>query len=98
MESTDTFPVVTVNFPDALCTKVGNHRTVTASGRTVREIIDALEQVYPGLRFHLCYETGDLRAFVNVFLDKENIRYLRGLDTLVTDGTTLRIMQSVAGG
>lgn len=98
MESTETQPIVIVSFPDALRAKVGNRRTVTACGQTVREIIDALEQAHPGLRFHLCYETGDLRPFVNIFLAHENIRYLQGLDTPVTDGATLHIMQSVAGG
>lgn len=91
-------PSVIVRFPDALRARVGNQRTVTASGRTIREIINALEQAYPGLQFHLCYETGELRPFVNIFLEKENIRYLRGLDTPVADGTTVHIFHSVAGG
>jgi molybdopterin converting factor small subunit len=98
MEPIDTQPVIVVSFPDALRAKVGNRKNVTASGQTVREIIHALDQAHPGLQFHLCYETGDLRPFVNIFLARENIRYLQGLDTPVTDGATLHIMQSVAGG
>lgn len=98
MELKNTPPTVTVSFPDALRAKVGNRKTVTTHGQTVREIIDTLEQAYPGLRFHLCYETGELRPFVNIFLARENIRYLQGLDSPVTDGATLHIMQSVAGG
>jgi molybdopterin synthase sulfur carrier subunit len=89
---------VTVVFPDALRAKVGNRRAVTVDGRTVREIIDALDRDFPGLRFNLCYETGELRPFVNIFLEKENIRYLQGLDTVVTTGATLHVLQSVAGG
>lgn len=69
-----------------------------ATGRTVREIIDALEHDFPGVRFNLCYETGELRPFVNIFLNRENIRYLQGLDTPVPNGATLHILQSVAGG
>ena len=98
MNLPDVGPVVTVFFPDALRAKVGNLRAVTVDGRTVREIIDALERDFPGLRFNLCYETGELRPFVNIFLEKENIRYLQGLDTVVTTGATLRVLQSVAGG
>jgi len=68
------------------------------AGRTIREIIDALDQNYPGLRFNLCHETGELRPFVNIFLNRENIRYLQDLDTPVTPGATVHILQSVAGG
>jgi len=98
MDASTTKPTITVTFPDALRKRVGNQKSVTASGHTVREIIDALEQDFPGLRFNLCYETGELRPFVNIFLNRENIRYLQGLDTLVFSGATLYILQSVAGG
>jgi molybdopterin synthase sulfur carrier subunit len=98
MNLADATPVVTVSFPGALREKVGNRRTVTAAGRTVREIIDALDRDFPGLKFNLCYETGELRSFVNIFVEKENIRYLEGLETAVTTGVTLHILQSVAGG
>ena len=93
-----TVPNVTVSLPNALRARAGNRRTVVATGRTVREIIAALDHDFPGLRFNLCYETGDLRSYVNIFLDRENIRYLDGLDTPVRDGATIHILQSVAGG
>ena len=64
----------------------------------MREIIDALERDYPGLRFNICHETGELRPFVNVFLDTEEVRYLQGLDTPVRPGATIHIIHSVAGG
>jgi len=98
MNLADATPVVTVSFPGALREKVGNRRPVAAAGRTVREIIDALDRDFPGLKFNLCYETGELRSFVNIFVEKENIRYLEGLETAVTTGVTLHILQSVAGG
>lgn len=98
MDSADAIPVANVSFPIALHTKIGNRETVRATGRTVREIIDALDQDYPGVRFNLCYETGELRPFVNIFLNRENIRYLQGLDTPVDSGAMLHIFPSVAGG
>ncbi len=91
-------PTVKVTIPHPLRSKVGNRQVVTASGHTVREIIDSLEQNFPGLQFSLCYETGELRPFVNIFLERENIRYLQGLDTPVTARATIHILQSVAGG
>jgi molybdopterin synthase sulfur carrier subunit len=89
---------ITVSFPGALRSKVGNRAFVAVTGRTVREIIDALERDFPGLRFNLCYETGELRPYVNVFLNRANVRYLQGLDTPVSPGATIHILQSVAGG
>jgi molybdopterin synthase sulfur carrier subunit len=91
-------PTVMVFLPSALRAKAGNCTAITVSGSTVREVIDALEHVYPGLRFQLCYESGELRPFVNIFLDQENIRYLQGLDTPIVTGRQLRIFPSVAGG
>ncbi|MBV9278954.1 MAG: MoaD/ThiS family protein [Chloroflexi bacterium] len=89
---------VSVWIPPALRERTGNRRQVEAQGRTVREMIDTLEGTYPGLRFHLCHETGELRPFVNIFLEGENVRYLQGLDTPLMGGATVHIIHSVAGG
>src|SRR5437763_17015834 len=97
MDLPDIVPTVTISFPDALRARIGNRRFVTAAGRTVREIIDALDHDFPGLRFNLCYETGELRPYANILLDRGNIRYLRGLDTPVSTEGTRHVVQSVAG-
>ncbi len=88
----------TVRIPVALRGRTRNQREVVIAGRTVREIIDGLEREYPGLRFNLCFETGELRPFVNVFLGQENVRVLDGLDTEIPAGSTVHIIHSVAGG
>lgn len=98
MEPVTTIPEVTVYFPGALRAKVGNQRTVIARGRTIREVIDQLEKDFPGMRFSLCYETGEVRVFVNIFVERQHIRYLQGLDTPVSPGANIHIFQSVAGG
>ena len=98
MESATIIPEVTVYFPGALREKVGNQRAVLARGNTIREVIDQLEKDYPGLRFSLCYETGEVRVFVNIFVEREHIRYLQGLDTPLSAGANIHIFQSVAGG
>jgi molybdopterin synthase sulfur carrier subunit len=89
---------VTVFLPGPLRRQVGNQPLLTVEGSTVREVIDALDQNYPGLRFQLCYETGELRSFVNIFVHHENIRYLQGLDTPIPPGGQVSIFPSVAGG
>ena len=89
---------ITVSLPGALRAKVGNRASVTIVGETVRDIIEALERDFPGLRFNLCYETGELRQYVHVFLNRVNIRYLQGLETPVSAGSIVHIFQAVAGG
>ena len=98
MDSPVSVPTVTVSLPNALHDRTGGRRSMPVAGRTIREIIDELDRNYPGLRFNLCHETGELRPFVNIFLNRENIRYLQGLDTPVIPGATVHILQSVAGG
>jgi sulfur-carrier protein len=98
MNSQSAIPTATVILPHVLRVKAGNRKSVTVGGSTIREIIDALDHDFPGLRFNLCHETGELRPFVNIFLDREDIRYLHGLDTPVHTGATIHILQSVAGG
>lgn len=98
MDEPGSNPTITVIVPLALRETTGKRKVVTVSSHTIRETIDMLERDHPGMKFHLCYETGELRPFVNLFLDGENIRYLHGLDTPVHDGATIYILPSVAGG
>jgi hypothetical protein len=55
MDCTDALPCARVSFPQALRARVGSQDTVVVAGRTVREIIDALDHAFPGVRFNLCY-------------------------------------------
>jgi sulfur-carrier protein len=98
LESRETGPIVLVHLPYALRGLVGGQSSLMVAGSTVRAVIDALERDYPGMRFHLCYETGELRPFVNVFLNRVHIRYLQGLDTPLPQDAILHILPSVAGG
>ena len=98
MNSPNVIPAATVILPYVLREKAGNRKSITVAGSSIREIIDELDHDYPGLGFHLCYETGELRPYVNIFLNRENIRSLQGLETPVQMGATIHILQSVAGG
>ena len=98
MESSAVSLAVTVLLPGALAEQTGGARTVQVTGGTVREVIRALDAAWPGMAFRLCYETGELRTFVNVFVNGQHIRYLHGLETPVPAGATLHILPSVAGG
>lgn len=89
---------VTVAIPPQLRARTQRQNVVMVAATTVGEAIEALESQYPGMRFSLCYETGELRQFVNVFVNGENVRFLKQLDTPVPAGATIHIFQSVAGG
>ncbi len=89
---------VTVLLPGVLRGRAGGASAVRVEGATVADLIAALEAQYPGLGFNLCYETGELRPFVNVFVNGENIRYSQGLATPVPAGARVHILPSVAGG
>jgi len=60
--------------------------------------LEELTQRYPSLRKHLFNETGDLRSYVNLFINNEDIRHLQGVDTPVSAGDQLMIIPSIAGG
>lgn len=64
----------------------------------VREMIQALDGQFPGMRERLCDEDGSVRRFVNVFVGDEDIRFLQGLDTPIPAGTQVSIVPAVAGG
>jgi sulfur-carrier protein len=98
MSSTDVEAGVIVRLPAALAPSTGGQRVMEARGATVREIIAALDAAYPGMRFALCLETGELRPFVNVFVNGAHVRYAQGMETPTPAGATIHIFQSVAGG
>ena len=89
---------VTVRIPAQLRTLTGGSALVTVEGTTVGEALKALDAAHPGFGDRLFDESGSLRRFVNVFLADEDVRFLDGVDTAVSDGQTLSIVPAVAGG
>ncbi len=89
---------VSIVIPTPLRQYAGGQKTVAVSGATVGQALDALTATHPDLRRHLFSEDGQLRAFVNVYLGDEDVRYLKRSETPLTDGATLSIVPSVAGG
>ena len=87
-----------VRVPTQLRELTGGVGEVSVDGDTVAEVLAALETAHPGFRDRLFDEAGKLRRFVNVFVADEDVRFLDGLDTKVTDGQTVSIVPAVAGG
>jgi molybdopterin synthase sulfur carrier subunit len=84
--------------PPILRQAVGGAREVDASGGTVREILDDLTGRFPGIRSHLFDDGGDLNRFVNVYVNNEDVRLGRGLDTTVGPESTIIVLPAMAGG
>lgn len=86
-----------IKIPTPLRVYTGSQAQVGVQGATVGEALNDLTTQYPELRPHL-YNGDSLRSFVNVFVGDEDIRFLSGLDTDITESDSVRIIPSIAGG
>jgi sulfur-carrier protein len=86
-----------VRVPPVLREDAGGAREVQASGGTVRELIEDLTEQLPALGERI-YDGEDIRPFVNVYLDGEDVRTLGGLDVPVRESSTLVLLPAMAGG
>lgn len=88
---------VQVHIPTPMRQHTDGHATVEVSGSTVKAILDALGEKHPGVTERL-FDNGQIRRFVNIYLNDEDIRYLENLDSEVKDGDEVSIIPAVAGG
>ncbi len=89
---------VTVRVPPVFRTMTAGQSSVSVEGATVAEVLTNLDAAHPGFSAKLLDGDGALVRYVNVFVDDDDVRFMRGLDTPVPDGITVSIMQAVAGG
>ncbi len=89
--------MTTIRIPTPLRPYAGGQSKVAVSGSTVGAALDDLTGQHPDLRQHL-YEGDNLRSFVNIYLNKEDVRQLDGRETAVEESDTLMIIPSIAGG
>ncbi len=89
---------VTVRIPTPLRKLTNELDVVSGDGGTLLACIDSLEQQYPGVKERLCDEGGELRRFVNVYVNGEDVRFQQGLQTPLKPGDEVSIVPAVAGG
>ena len=89
---------VTVRIPTPLRKLTNESEVVSGDGGTLMACIDSLEKQYPGLKERLCDETGELRRFVNIYVNGEDVRFQQGLQTSLKPGDEGSIVPAVAGG
>jgi molybdopterin converting factor small subunit len=91
-------PEVQVRVTAVLQKLVGGQKIVSASGGTVRAVLDDLDARFPGFKGHMYGEDGKIQRFVNIYLNDEDIRYTGGADTPIKPGDKLDILPALAGG
>ena len=92
---------ISVRIPTPLRKFTGGAESVTAdsaSGATVAAVIEDIEGRHPGLKERICDDAGQVRRFVNIFANDEDIRFLKNLDTPVKDSDEISIVPAIAGG
>ena len=90
--------MATVRIPTQLRNLVDNQSELTIDGSTVGEVLRALDAAHSGFGERVFDENGKLRRFVNGFVDDEDLRFLQGLDTELTEKSVVSIVPAVAGG
>jgi molybdopterin synthase sulfur carrier subunit len=89
---------VSVLVPTPLRKFTGEQETVTTEPGTIAAIIADLDRQFPGIAARLTDDKGEVRRFVNIYLNEEDIRFLAGKNTEVKDGDAVSIVPAIAGG
>ena len=89
---------VQVNIPTPLRRLTKGQNQLEADASNIGELLDILDQDYPGFRDRLVDESGEIRYFVNIYLNGEDVRFLQGTETSTASGDEISIVPAVAGG
>lgn len=89
---------VQIKIPASLRKFVGGNDVVAVEGANVREVLDQLDSGHPGIKAKLCDDSGNVRRFINIYANSEDIRFLDNLDTALGDGAEVQIVPAIAGG
>jgi len=90
--------MITVRIPTPLRPMTGGKGEVEGDGTSVGALIDYLNGAHPGLKDRICDEQGEVRRFINIYVNEEDIRFLTGKETPLKDGDEVSIVPAIAGG
>ena len=90
--------MASVRIPTPLRKLTNDLEVVSAAGANIGELLDNLDKAFPGLRERICDEQGNVRRFVNIFVNDEDIRFLEERATPVKDTDEVSIVPAIAGG
>ncbi len=89
---------VQVRIPTPLRSVTKGAAEVQAKGDTVEGLVDDLERQFPGIKERLVDEAGELRRFINIYVNEEDVRFLQGKKTALKDGDSVSVVPAIAGG
>jgi molybdopterin synthase sulfur carrier subunit len=89
---------VSVRVPTILRPYTQGASEVSVEGSTLSEVLESLDTSYPGIKGRVLDESGELRRFVNIYVDNDDVRFSEGLQTSIKDGGQVSIIPAVAGG
>jgi sulfur-carrier protein len=89
---------VSVRVPTILRAYTQGVSEVSVEGSTLSEVLESLDSSYPGIKSRVLDDSGELRRFVNVYVDNDDVRFADGLQTNIKDGGQVSIIPAVAGG
>jgi len=89
---------VKVRIPAPLKKLTENKSEVETKGKTIEELVVNLEKKFPGMKDRLCDETGKIRRFINIYVNEQDIRFLKNETTPLKDGDEVSIIPAIAGG
>ena len=90
--------MIKVRIPTPLRPLTKGQGEVAAQAQSIAEMIETLNTSHPGIKDRLCDDTGELRRFVNIYVNEEDIRFLKGKETSLKDGDEVSIVPAIAGG
>src|SRR2546426_12336071 len=90
--------MVKVRIPTPLRPMTGGKSEVETQASDIQAMIESLNDQFPGLKNRICDDTGEIRRFVNIYLNEEDIRFLNGKATALKDGDEVSIVPAIAGG
>jgi len=89
---------IKVRIPTPLQKLTDNKTEVECNGKDIKELIENLDKKYPGIKARICDESGNLRRFINLFVNDKDIRFEQGDKTELKDGDEVSIIPAIAGG
>ena len=90
--------MIKVRIPTPLRPLTKNQGEVDVTAGSITDLVNTLEASYPGIKSRLCDDSGELRRFVNIYVNEEDIRFLKGKDTALKTGDEVSIVPAIAGG
>lgn len=90
--------MIKVRIPTPLRPLTKGQGEVEVTADTIVDMIETLDTAHPGIKARLCDDSGELRRFVNIYVNEEDIRFLKGKDTSLTAGDEVSIVPAIAGG